>query len=38
MGGTGGILNSVALVILDEMPGWCARQNDGRGNISQDFS
>ena len=34
----GGILKSVALVILDEIPGWCARQNHGWCNISQTLS
>ena len=34
----GGILKSVALVILDEISGWCTRQNHGWRNISQTLS
>ena len=34
----GGILKLVALVMLGEIPGWCARQNHGWRNISQTLS
>ena len=36
--GAGRMLKSVALVILDEISGSCARQNHGWRNISQTFS
>ena len=38
MAGAGGILNSVALVILDEISEWRARQNHWWRNISQTLS
>ena len=34
----GGILKPVALVILDEITGWCTRQNHGWRNVSQTLS
>ena len=36
--GAGGILKSVVLVILNEIPGCCARQNHAWRNISQTLS
>ena len=38
MAGEGVILKSVALVILDEISGWCNTQNHGLRNISQTLS
>ena len=38
MVGAGDILKPVALVILDKISGWCARQDHGWHNISQTLS
>ena len=38
MGGVGGVLKEVALVMLEEIPGWRARQYRGWWIISQALS
>ena len=38
VGGASGVVKRVALVILEEIPGWCVRQYHGWSIISQTLS